>query len=301
MWAAHVRARRWWERATAFDGKKGCVAGGQYVSQRFLDKTAIITGASSGIGAATARLFAAEGARVVLAARSEEALHAVASQIGGPQAALAVPTDVTDAGAAAALLERSERQFGAVHVLVNNAGWNSRGAVEGQPVEDLARIIDVNLKAPIRLSRLALPYLRRAGGGAIVNVASLAGRIPLSQEAAYSASKFGLRAFSLALAEEVRGSGITVSVVSPGPVDTDFIMAHIDEIPDLVFSQPMSTASRVASLILACVLDGKEERALPRLSGYLCTLGYLFPKLARTLKPLWEWRGRAAKQRYRRR
>lgn len=269
--------------------------------KRFDSKTVIITGASAGIGAATAHLFAREGANLVLVARSTGPLDDMVRALEGQCASMAVPMDVSEAGAAEALLEQARSRFGAVHVLVNNAGFNCRGAVEEHTAEDLARVVDVNLRAPVVLSRLALPYLRRAGGGAIINVASIAGYIPLADEAVYSATKFGLRAFSRALAEELAGSGITVSLVSPGPVDTGFLMDEMDHVPDLVFSQPMSTAEQVAERIIECALDGRVERALPRASGYLATMGYLLPGLRRALVPLLERRGRQAKARYRER
>lgn len=269
------------------------------MARRFEKRTVIVTGASSGIGEQAARMFAAEGANVVLAARSADALEHLAASISADGGvALAVPTDVADHGACAQLLEAAESRFGAVHVLVNNAGYNFRGAVEEAPADELARILDVNLKAPVVLTRLALPYLRRAGKAAIVNVASLAGRIPLPYEATYSASKFGLRAFTFALAEELEGTGITVSAVSPGPVETGFLLADVAEVPDLVFSQPMSTAAEVAALVLDSAADGALERACPQVSGYLATAGYLLPQIPKLLRPLLEYQGRAAKERY---
>jgi len=267
------------------------------MADRFAGKVVVITGASAGIGAAAARRFAAEGARVVLAARGARELETIAREIG-TEHALAVPTDVTDPAAATALLDRAVATFGGVDVLVNNAGYNRRGPVEHAPAEELARIVDVNLRAPIVLTRLAIPHLRRAGGGAIVNVASIAGRIPLPEEATYSATKFGLRAFTFALADELEGSGITVSAVSPGPVETGFILREVEEVPAVVFSQPMSSADEIAALILDSAADGTLERAHPTSSAYLATLGYLIPQIPRLLRPLLERQGRAAKESY---
>lgn len=272
------------------------------MAERFSGKVVVITGASTGIGAAAARLFAAEGAAVVLAARSRAALEGLAAEIvaaGGR--ALAVPTDVADPAAGERLLARAAEDLGGIDVLVNNAGANKRGPIERYAPEDLAAVVQVNLTAPIVLTRLVLPYLRKRGGGAIVNVASIAGRIPVGHEAVYSATKFGLRAFTFSLTEELEGSGITVSAVSPGPVDTGFIMENLDEVPDLVFAQPMSTAEEIGRAILDCAADGVLERAIPQLTGYLATAGYLLPAMRKLLFPIMERRGKVAKETYRRR
>lgn len=268
--------------------------------QRFAGIVAVVTGASAGIGAAAARAFAREGASVVVAARGAEPLREIVDEIeaaGGR--ALAVATDVAVQAQCEALLRTTADAFGGVDVLVNNAAANRRGSIESYRADELANVVTVNLTAPIVLSRLALPYLRRSRAPAIVNVASLAGRMPLVHEAVYSATKFGLRAFTMALAEELAESSIRVSVVSPGPVDTGFIGDDLDNVPDLVFSQPMSTAEEIAALILDCAADGKLERMQPRLGAYLATVGYLFPALRRVVLPLMERRGRKAKERFR--
>jgi short-subunit dehydrogenase len=268
--------------------------------RRFEGKVAVITGASTGIGAAAARMFAAEGAAVALAARSAGPLEKLAADItaaGGR--ALALPTDVGDASAGGRLLARTADVFGGIDVLVNNAGANKRGEIERYSAEELASVVQVNLSAPIMLTRLVLPYLRRRGSGAIVNVASIAGRIPVLHEAVYSATKFGLRAFSFALAEELEGSNITVSAVSPGPVDTGFIMENLDDVPDVIFAQPMSSAEDIAKLILDCAVDGALERTMPQITGYLATAGYLLPALRKIMLPLMEKRGKQVKETYR--
>ncbi|UCH30703.1 MAG: SDR family oxidoreductase [Myxococcales bacterium] len=266
---------------------------------RFDGKTVVITGASSGIGEACARKFVNEGARVVLAARSKEPLDRLAAELGG-QVAEAVPTDISDVGACKNLLQQAVSRFGSIDVLVNNAAHNTRGNFENVPLEDILQIVHVNLRAPMVLTRIALPTMRAQGYGTIVNVASLAGRIPLDEEAPYSATKFALRIFSFALAEELRDTNIRVSVVSPGPVDTGFITdpSVIETVPPIVFAQPMSTADEIAGLILDSAADGARERAKPAFSGKLATLGYLVPAMRRVLMPVMERKGVREKKKY---
>jgi hypothetical protein len=272
------------------------------MGMRFQGKVVVITGASSGIGAAAARAFVREGAAVVLAARSAAPLERLAAEItaaGGR--ALAVPTDCGDLAAAARLLDTAAERFGGIDVLVNNAGANKRGPIERFTAEELAAVVQINLTAPIALTRLALPHLKKRGGGAVVNVASIAGRIPVLHEAVYSATKFGLRAFTFALAEELAADRITVSAVSPGPVDTGFIIEDLDHVPDVIFAQPMSTAEDIATLVVECAADGTVERVMPQVTGFLATAGYLFPALQRMIVPLMEGRGRHAKEAFRKR
>jgi len=185
-------------------------------------------------------------------------------------------------------------------VLVNNAGLNARGDVEDMPWRDLAAVLQVNLLAPVVLTRCALPQLRRRCG-AVVQVASIAGQIPLESEAAYSASKIGLRTFSFALREELEGTGVRVSVVSPGPVSTGFILDDLDQVPDLVFAQPMSSPERIADAILQCAIEGPRERSIPARSSALARAGAIFPNLRRAVTPLLEKQGRAAKAAWRQR
>ena len=262
----------------------------------FKDKTVIITGGSEGVGAAAARMFAEHGANLVLVARGKRKLEKIADELRGKTRVEIIAMDVSDADACANIYKKAEFEFGHVNVLVNNAGYHERGSVESVKVDDLAAMIDVNLKAPICLCKLAIKYLKEAGGGAIINVASLAGRTPVPGAATYSATKFGLRAFTFALGEELRGTNIKLAAVSPGPIDTGFIMSNIDVVTDITFSQPLSTADEVAQEILNLVANKKRERSMPPISGLLTTLMYLFPRLSRMTMPLLIRRGRSVKR-----
>lgn len=262
-------------------------------TERF-DRVALVTGASSGIGLATARALTARGARVAIVGRSRDRLEAVARELGSERVA-SFPLDLLDRAGLANLPRQVVDRFGRLDVIVHSAGVNHRGAASARTPEELAEILDANLVAPILLTRAALPFL--GAGAAIVMVASLAGKVPVPDEATYSASKAGLRAFARALDHELRTRAIRVSSVCPGPVDTGFL-GDIRAVPDLVFSQPMSSAERVAEAVLRAVDSGRTEIDVPALSGKLATLSYLSPRLFAALRPLLERRGARSKLRF---
>jgi len=263
----------------------------------FNNKTVIITGGSAGVGAATARLFAEAGANLMLVARNKKNLDAIAEELRNKTRVEVFAMDVSDAEACANVFKKAAFEFGSIDVLVNNAGYHKRGNVEDVDATDLGKIIDVNLKAPVMLSRMALPYLREAGEGAIINVGSLAGRAPIPGSAGYAASKAGLRSFTYALGMELADSNIKLAVVSPGPIDTGFIMADIDATSDLTFSQPISTAEEVAQVVLDLCSNTIKEQSMPAKSGFLTTLMYLFPGLGLKVRPLLEKKGAKVKAR----
>jgi short-subunit dehydrogenase len=267
----------------------------------FENKTVIITGASAGVGAACARLFASHKAKLVLVARGEAALNTIAEELRSQCEVLTMVMNVANNDDCLALLEKAEAAFGAVHVIINNAGMHARGDLKTVSPADVAAMVDINMRAPLLLSCAAIPYLQRAGEGAIVNVGSLAGRAPLQGAATYSATKAGLRAFSYALADELRDSGISVGSVSPGPIDTGFIMDEIDAVEDIVFSQPMSSAEQVAAGILTVASGEEVEVVLPAASAKLTHISYLFPNLRRRLRPKLYEQGRKNKEKYRNR
>jgi NADP-dependent 3-hydroxy acid dehydrogenase YdfG len=185
-------------------------------------RVALVTGASSGIGEATALSLADEGAAVALVARRHDRLTEVAGRIeseGGR--ALPIEADVSDHGQVEALVEQTAGQLGGLHILINNAGVMLLGPVEGADVEQWRRMIDVNLLGLLYCTREALPAMRESGGGHIVNVSSVAGRQATLGAAVYNMTKWGVTGFSEALRQEALHSSIRVTCVEPGFVDTE--------------------------------------------------------------------------------
>lgn len=262
----------------------------------FKDKTVIITGGSEGVGAAAARMFAEAGASLLLVARNKKNLEAIAEELRDRTRVEIFAMDVSDADACVDLFKKANFEFGRIDVLVNNAGYHQRGPFTTVDANDLGKMIDVNLKAPIVLTRLALPYMEDQGG-AIINVGSLAGKTPVPNSATYAASKAGLRSLTYSLSDELADTGIKVAVVQPGPIDTGFIMSDIDKVSDITFSQPISTADEVAQTILDLCGNNQVEISMPRLSGVLTTASYLMPWLGRIIRPMLERKGANVKAR----
>jgi len=174
----------------------------------------IVTGASSGIGRATAIRLGRAGMRVVLAARREAELAEVAARI---PSATVVRTDVREAGDIAALIGRARELTGRIDALVNNAGVGGAASILADAAV-VDAMIDVNLRAPIALMRAVVPLMREQGGGSIVNIGSVAGEVGIN--GAYSATKFALRGMTDSVRRELAGTGIGVTLVEPGHIDT---------------------------------------------------------------------------------
>jgi len=199
--------------------------------QRFDGKVALVTGAGRGIGKAVALPLAKLGCRVVLAARTSEELEGVKLEIENDKGiAIAVPTDLTRDEDIENLVAESLRQFGAVDILINNAGWGKRASVVRSKIADWDQTLRVNLRAPMLLAQKLLPAMIEKGEGAVINIGSVSGKSGEANGAAYSASKFGLIGFTQSLFEEVREQGIKVAVILPGFVDTPMIppVKHLD-------------------------------------------------------------------------
>jgi NADP-dependent 3-hydroxy acid dehydrogenase YdfG len=186
------------------------------------DRVAVVTGASSGIGEATAKALAREGYAVSLAARREERINELAEEIsssGGK--ALAVPTDVGDLSSAQALIQRTKDELGSVDVLINNAGVMLLGPILGADIEHWQRMVNVNVLGLMYCTHAALPIMQDQGGGHIVNVSSVAGRVARLGSGVYNATKWGVGAFSESLRQEALNYGVRVTIIEPGYVDTE--------------------------------------------------------------------------------
>ena len=192
------------------------------MSERIQGKVIVITGASSGLGLAAARLLGAQGARVVLGARRIERLQALAAELNGRERrALAVATDVTVLDDVKRLVDTAVQTFGRIDVMVNNAGLMPVSALDRLKVEDWDRTIDVNLKGVLYGIAAALPHMQRQMSGHFVNVSSVAGHKIMLNGAVYSATKHAVRALSEGLRQEVKPWNIRTTIVSPGAVDTE--------------------------------------------------------------------------------
>jgi clavulanate-9-aldehyde reductase len=181
-----------------------------------------ITGASSGIGEATARACVSAGAAVALAARRADRIEALAEQITGEGGrAIAVPTDVSDESQARAFVERASAELGRLDVLVNNAGVMLLGPIANADTEEWRRMVHANVFGVLYCTHAVLPLMGAQGSGHIVNVSSVAGRFANAGSGVYNLTKFGVNAFSEALRQETVPLGIRVTVIEPGAVATE--------------------------------------------------------------------------------
>lgn len=200
---------------------------------RLQDTVALVTGASSGIGAATAHSLAAEGATVALLARRRELLEAIAGKIRAEGAkALVVEADITDQQQASAAVQRVVAELGRLDTVVNNAGFMGVGPVADSPLDEWERMLEINVQGLLYVTHAALPHLLRAAEDSprriadLVNISSTAGRVARPGTAVYNLTKFGVNGFTEALRQEVMAKGVRVSVVEPGTVATE-LSSHL--------------------------------------------------------------------------
>jgi short-subunit dehydrogenase len=237
----------------------------------------LVTGATSGIGRATALRLARAGARVLSLGRDTYALEDVAGRTAG----IGIRADLSDPSDVDRAAREAEEALGRVDILVNNAAEGFAGTFAEMKPERAERLVRTNLAAPIRLTRALLPGMLARGRGHVVNVASVAGHVGVPEETVYAATKAGLITFSDSLRYELYGTGVGVSVVSPGVVDTPFFERR-GRPYDRRFPRPISPEP-VADGILRAIRAGKAQVFVPAWGSFPARLRGGLPGLYRTL------------------
>ncbi|PZD95111.1 oxidoreductase [Paenibacillus sambharensis] len=242
-------------------------------------KKVLITGASSGIGALTAQMLAKRGAVPILTGRNEAKLKEASSLIGGRHGVYVL--DVNDNAEVQRVTQQIIADYEGLDVLLNNAGYAVFDYFEDAKVEDFEEMMNTNYMGIVRCTKAILPVFLRQGYGQIVNVASMAGKIGTAKSTAYTATKHAVLGFTNALRAEMKGKGITVSAVNPGPIDTPFFTKADPEGTYVRNVQAfMMKPERVSAAILKVIDKGIAEVDLPLSAAAGIKLYQLFPRLA---------------------
>lgn len=243
-------------------------------------KIAVITGASSGIGAETAKLLARYGAVPVLAARSEDKLRRVAGEIEGPHGICVM--DVTSDPSVREAMSRIREQYGPVDILINNAGFGIFERFDRMDLSQFQRMMDVNVYGICRCIREVLPDMLERRQGHIINIASMAGKIATPKSSAYSATKHAVLGLTNSLRHELKGTGVMVSAVNPGPVDTPFFDIadpggrYLTNMPKWFILKP----EQVAQGVLKVIRTRRRELDIPWTGAVGIRLAALAPGIA---------------------
>lgn len=250
--------------------------------------TVVITGASGGIGRVTAHAFADEGADLVLAARGREGLEAVAEEVRRRGArALVVPTDVSDAAAVDRLADAAESRFGRLDVWVNNAAVTAFGGIEDVPLDDLNRVIDVDLMGYVHGMRAALRHMRRTGRGVVVNLSSVVGVVPPPYAQAHSMAKAAIRTLVAGVRQELRledARDIHVVSVLPASIDTPLVERGANHTgASVVALSPVYPPERVARAIVDQVRRPRREVVVGNAGRVAIVLSRVAPRVGERL------------------
>jgi len=251
--------------------------------QRFQNQVVWVTGASSGIGRATAKAFANEGAYVILSARREEALTDVAEEIG-PHRALVLPLDVVNADARTQAVKDAIAWKGHVDVLLNNAGVTQRASALETTESAARKIMDVNFFAPVELTRALLPHMLSRGQGTISVVSSVTGYVATPMRSTYAASKHAIQGYFNALEAELHNTGVNVTLILPGYIATPITHAAVTADGSPLGEAQQDTASGMppeecAPVIVDAIAKKKREQLVGGTEIYGVYLKRFFPKL----------------------
>jgi short-subunit dehydrogenase len=251
--------------------------------REYRDRVALVTGASSGIGEQLARDLAARGMRVALLARRAERLTALAAALGGEGRALALPADVGDRAAVEDAVAAARQRFGRLDLVVNAAGVARHVLFKDHDLADIEALVRTNLLGTIYVLKAALPALRATGGGAIVNVSSVAGKLGQPDESVYAATKFGVTGLSESIAYELAPLGIHVLTVYPALVRTEMFTPEIlARMPERA-TRTFIGAPEFSAAVLRALERGALEVTVPSYVGIAYVLRTLLPALHRRI------------------
>ncbi len=254
------------------------------------ERVTIITGAAGGIGSAAARLFAQEGAILVLTDILNKELQELTETLKESGAdVLAVEHDIREPESWKSLVEKVKKKCGRIDILINNAGVIQPGAAEKISLDELHHQVSVNFLGTMNGCRAVLPTMKTQGAGKIINVASLGGIVPMPGEAVYSATKFAIRGYTLSLHAELRSSPVGIAVVCPDSVDTpqlDYELQYDEAVLSFI-GEPLKP-EKVAKAIRKAVRTKKPEVLVPSGMGVFCRIGMAFPRFYFSLLPLLE-------------
>ena len=241
-------------------------------------QVAVVTGASSGIGATVAVDLARRGATVAAVARRKDKLDEIveACRRYAP-ASMAIPADISTRAECERVNGEVEQRFGRVDILVNNAGISIHRNAARTTADDVERLMAVNFFAPMYLTTAALPHMIERRNGAVVNITSVAGYVPNPGESAYGAAKAALSLWTHGLAVDLHGTGVQLTVVSPGPIDTE--IWSLDE--ELIYTGKLYPPQVVADAVADAIEKGWVHRTVPRRYGLV---GALYPSLGRPMR-----------------
>jgi len=244
---------------------------------KLVNKAVLITGASSGIGAAIAEVFARQGAHVALSARSAHKLQALAASLGS--SALSIPADMTDPAQVRRMVETTVERFGRLDILINNAGVGMYAPVATMLPEHFTRLVSTNWLGPVYAIQSAVPHMRKQGGGQIINISSVAGKVAIPWMGAYCSTKFALNALSDTLRLELARDRIQVISVCPGRIATPFGRNAFRDPGYRPLPPSGISADRVAQAVLRASLRGKREIVVPASNWLFVWCHALFPRL----------------------
>lgn len=255
---------------------------------RLQGKIVVVTGASMGIGEAIAKLFAEEGAQVVLSSRSLERLEAARQRIGNLDRTVAIPCDVSNPEQSRLLLQHTLDRFGRIDAWVNNAGFGLVDSIQHMDMTACRKMFDTNLFGAMQCIQNVIPVMRKQGSGCIVNISSVAGFIGVPYMAAYGATKHALNCISRATRVELKGTGVRILNVCPGFVATEFSANAIrgtDRKKMRASNQRGISAERVAEATLRGYLRNRREILVPWFYNLIVLLYRIFPQF--TERAMW--------------